>query len=126
MHVLHEECSRLALAFRNYGDVCMGGQFGETLRRSDHPVCAASVASRHFLMAQPPLLCEEGNITRPVYRLTACLGFRISFCTRQLFISATKTTSSDGHASPCGQLNCFGPRPDSPSIPRILPSNVSL
>src|SRR5437773_10476626 len=24
-----------------------GGQFGETLRRSDHPGCAASVASRH-------------------------------------------------------------------------------
>src|SRR5439155_19754931 len=34
----------------------------ERLRRSDHPVCAASVASRHSLMAQPPLLCEEGNI----------------------------------------------------------------
>jgi len=34
--------------------------------RSDHPVCAASVASRHFLMAHPPLLCElceEGNAT---------------------------------------------------------------
>src|SRR5205809_3830700 len=29
--------------------------------RSDHPVCAASVASRHFLSAQPPILCEEGN-----------------------------------------------------------------
>src|SRR5207249_9221531 len=29
--------------------------------RSDHPGCAASVASRHFL-AQPPLLCEEGNV----------------------------------------------------------------
>jgi len=66
-------------AFRNYDDVWVeripllaeerfakrrGGQFGETLRRSDHPDCAASVASRHFLMAQPPLLCEEGNITR--------------------------------------------------------------
>src|SRR5947208_4781158 len=31
-----------------------GGQFGEILRRSDHPVCAASVASRHSLTAQPP------------------------------------------------------------------------
>src|SRR5438094_9732397 len=35
--------------------------WAETFRRSDHPVCAASVASHHFLMAQPPLLCEEGN-----------------------------------------------------------------
>src|SRR5215813_7246623 len=34
-----------------------GGQFGETLRRCDHPVCAASVASHHFLSgaATPPL-----------------------------------------------------------------------
>ena len=39
--------------------------FGETLRRSDHPDCAASVASRHSFEAQPPLLCEEGNITQP-------------------------------------------------------------
>src|SRR5437773_6025953 len=30
-------------------------------RRSDHPVCAASVASRHFLKWRIPLLCEEGN-----------------------------------------------------------------
>jgi len=29
---------------------------------SDHPVCAASVASRHFLLAQPPLLTEEGTV----------------------------------------------------------------
>src|SRR5881296_2595357 len=69
---------------------------------------------------------ECAVVARFDYRLTACLGFRISFCTRQLFMSATKTTSSDGHASPCGQLNCLGPRPDSPSMPRILPSSVSL
>src|SRR5262245_57431034 len=55
-----------------------------------------------------------------------CRGFRMSFCTRQLFISGTNTTSSEGQASPCGQLNCFGPRPDSPSIPKIFPSSVSL
>src|SRR5262249_48204846 len=29
-------------------------------RQNDHPVCAASVASRHFLMAQPPLLTRRG------------------------------------------------------------------
>src|SRR5947199_139539 len=28
-------------------------------RASCHPVCAVSVASRYFFMAQPPLLCEE-------------------------------------------------------------------
>ena len=58
-------------------------QFGETLRRpsieaspyraraSRHPGCAASVASRHSLMAHPPLLCEEGNITRDTSLLKA-------------------------------------------------------
>src|SRR5947199_3478572 len=51
-------------------------QFGETLRRpsieaspyraraSRHPGCAATVASRHSLIAHPPLLCQEGNLTR--------------------------------------------------------------
>src|SRR5882762_5235400 len=34
-------------------------------RRSDHPVCAASVASLLLLLAQPPLLAEEGNIALP-------------------------------------------------------------
>jgi hypothetical protein len=38
----------------------------ETCVVSDHPVCAASVASRHFLTAQPPLLTEEG-ITRMIH-----------------------------------------------------------
>src|SRR5437016_250672 len=37
------------------------GSAKSRLCRSDHPVCAPSVASRHFLLAQPPLLCEEGN-----------------------------------------------------------------
>src|SRR3989442_15960057 len=37
-----------------------GGQFGETFRESDHPVCAASERI-FFLMAQPPLLFQEGN-----------------------------------------------------------------
>src|SRR5436190_9643845 len=34
-----------------------GGQFGKTLRQSDHPVCAALVASRHSFdgAATPPL-----------------------------------------------------------------------
>jgi len=27
----------------------------------DHPVCAAAVASHLFLMAQPPLLYQEGS-----------------------------------------------------------------
>ena len=35
----------------------------ETFVRSDHPVCADSVADI-FLMAQPPLLSEEGNPLR--------------------------------------------------------------
>ena len=39
---------------------------------SDHPVCAASVASRHFLLAQPPLLSEEGNVGE--CGLLICLG----------------------------------------------------
>src|SRR5258705_5876485 len=33
----------------------------ETSRVSDHPVCAALVASQHLLMAQPPLLCKQGT-----------------------------------------------------------------
>jgi hypothetical protein len=41
-----------------------GGQFGETFRpedfrRTDHPVCGASVASQSFLMPRPPLLFKE-------------------------------------------------------------------
>jgi len=59
------------------GEASINGQFGETLRQSDHyygfalsrsrfaPGCAASVASWLLLIAQPPLLCEEGNITQP-------------------------------------------------------------
>src|SRR5262249_23964927 len=72
---------------------------------------------------------DFGGPLRPadLYRFAVdCRGFRISFCTRQLFISATNIMSSEGQASPCGQLNCFGPRPDSPSIPKIFPSSVSL
>jgi hypothetical protein len=30
-------------------------------RNLDHPVCAAEVASRLLLMAQPPLLRQEGS-----------------------------------------------------------------
>src|SRR5262245_35625864 len=41
-------------------------------------------------------------------------------------MSATQIRSSDGHASPCTQLNCFGPRPDSPSTPSTVPSSDSL
>jgi hypothetical protein len=41
----------------------------ETLVASDHPVCAASVASRHLLTgaATPPL--EEVNVIRIRYRI---------------------------------------------------------
>src|SRR3974390_2103932 len=41
---------------------------------------------------------------------------------RQLFMSATSTVFSDGHARPCGQLNCPASRPDSPRYPIIFPS----
>src|SRR5437867_1032260 len=92
--------------------------------------CFRSTFSSEF-RGRTPEFCNSRILgcvleTHPTHRLTACLGLRISFCTLQLFMSATKTTSSDGHASPCGQLNCLGPRPDSPSMPRILPSSVSL
>src|SRR5436190_10716518 len=40
-------------------------------RASRHPVCAASVAPRHLLMAQPPLLCEEGNVA-PIWSHPEC------------------------------------------------------
>src|SRR5437667_678055 len=46
-----------------------GGRFGEifrpkTVRRTDHPVRAASVASRLLITAQPPLLFKEGKIQK--------------------------------------------------------------
>jgi hypothetical protein len=37
-----------------------GGQFGKRFVTTDHPVCAASEAV-FFLLAQPPLLFQEGN-----------------------------------------------------------------
>ncbi len=39
--------------------------------RGLHPVCAASEASRLFLLAQPPLLFQEGS-TRLFYKVPAC------------------------------------------------------
>jgi len=44
-----------------------GGQFGETLCVSDHPVCAASVASHLFITgaATPPLQGGEYSLPKP-------------------------------------------------------------
>jgi hypothetical protein len=44
-----------------------GGQFDESVkarsfRRSDHPVCGNSVASRYLIYAATPLLFKEGNV----------------------------------------------------------------
>src|SRR5439155_10775219 len=38
-----------------------GGRFGETLRRSDHPVCATLVASRHFFNGAASLPLRGGE-----------------------------------------------------------------
>jgi hypothetical protein len=40
----------------------------ETFRRTDHPGCAISVASRLFVSAQPPLLYKEGKASCPTSR----------------------------------------------------------
>jgi len=58
------------------GNTCSWGRYSPPRRggearqaldfgRSDHPVCAFSVASRLLSVAQPPLLCEEGNASSP-------------------------------------------------------------
>ena len=52
--------------------------------------------------------------------------FSNSFWTRQLFMSAINRTFSLRQEIPWIQLNCPGPRPDSPSQPSISPSNVIL
>jgi hypothetical protein len=52
--------------------------------------------------------------------------FSSNFCTRQLFMSATNSTFSSRQESPWIQLNCPGPRPDSPRYPSISPSRVIL
>jgi hypothetical protein len=41
----------------------------ETFRRTDHPGCAISVASRLFVNAQPPLLFKEGKSFMPTFLL---------------------------------------------------------
>src|SRR5262245_48092880 len=58
-----------------------------------------------------------------VFGRSTCSAIR---WTRQLFMSATQIRSSDGHARPWIQLNCFGPRPDSPRTPSTVPSSASL
>src|SRR6266849_3112326 len=50
----------------------------------------------------------------------------MSFCTRQLELSATYTSFSEGHASWCAPENCFSWRPDFPITPSTLPSSVTL
>src|SRR5712691_4507707 len=50
----------------------------------------------------------------------------MSFCARQLELSATYTSFSDGHASWCAPENCFSWRPDLPITPSTLPSSVTL
>jgi len=48
--------------------------------------------------------------------------FVTSFCTRQLFMSAMNSKSSDGQAMPCAQFNWPSSWPDSPHLPSIFPS----
>jgi hypothetical protein len=62
------------------------------------------------------------------YRLACffCSGCSSSFWTRQLMISATNSTFSDGHAISWTHPNCFNCRPDSPSTPSTLPSRLNL
>ena len=60
-------CAIKKISRSNLSSRRRGGQFGETLqalrfRRSDHPVCGASEASRFLLRPQPPLLFKEGNV----------------------------------------------------------------
>ncbi len=43
------------------------------------PVCAALVAPRHFFLAQPPLLCEEGNGLHPYVATTAGIAQPVLF-----------------------------------------------
>lgn len=65
------------------------------------------------------------TLTRPRER-GAQRGRSSSFWTRQLFMSATYSTFSDGQARLWIQLNWPMSWPDSPSIPTIFPSSVSL
>src|SRR5207247_7891340 len=68
-------------------------------RASCHPVCAASVASRYFFMAQPPLLCEEGNVTVVYpndYSSASIRDFIYSADSDVLFIGDPRTTIEPG------------------------------
>ena len=61
-------CAIKKISRSNLSSRRRGGQIGEILRpeefrRTDHPVCGASEASRLFLMPQPPLLFKEGNVS---------------------------------------------------------------
>jgi hypothetical protein len=62
----------------------------------------------------------------PHQRLAARTGLRISFWMRQLRISATYRTFSDGQAISWTHPNCFSCLPDSPSQPSNLPSSDIL
>src|SRR5215467_15429234 len=48
----------------------------------DHPVCAAAVATHLFLMAQPPLLYQEGNCQPHIHSqlLRPGLQLILTFC----------------------------------------------
>jgi hypothetical protein len=58
---------------------------------------------------QPDLTHDtyQPDLTHDAYRLEVAGRWPVtSFTIRQLFMSATYNSFSDGHASPCGQLNC--------------------
>src|SRR5436189_5124353 len=50
----------------------------------------------------------------------------MSFCARQLELSATYTSFFEGQPSWCAPENCFSWRPDFPITPSTLPSRVTL
>src|SRR3989442_6041965 len=63
----------------------------ETSRRTDHPGCAISVASRLFVRAQRPLLFKEGKASCPHF---SCFYSNISFET------CSKMANSRGRSTP--------------------------
>src|SRR5437867_3596560 len=61
-------CAIKKMSRSNLSSRRRGGQIGEIFRpeefrRTDHPVCGASEASRLFINAAAPLLFKEGNVS---------------------------------------------------------------
>src|SRR5688572_27690306 len=72
--------------------------------------CATSTAR-----LKPGTTTTSYRLPTTNYRLDVVARWLATSLTmRQLFMSATNTSFSLGHAMPCGQLNWPGARPDSP------------